>query len=143
MLENYSFTKILTLRQALGRATISAQAKDVAGLRSSVIKTLVLVLRVLLPTTPAETIQNFATKVVDKSISLRKAMTEEQAVYRCYFFDNGERFDDDWMEIATGEKPVGKVTMCTFPGLRRFTLNKGQKEFVAVVKATIKLEAMS
>lgn len=70
-------------------------------------------------------------------------MTEEQAVYRCYFCDNGESFDGDWMAIASGEKPAGQVTMCTFPGLRRFTQKNGQKEFVPVVKATVKLDSGS
>lgn len=67
-------------------------------------------------------------------------MTEEQAVYRCYFRDQGQRYDNDWMEVATGEKPDGKVAMCTFPGLRRFTLKNGEKQFVIVVKATVKLD---
>ena len=142
-LENYSLTKTLTIRQAIGRATINAQAKHVAAFRSSVIQTLVHLLQLLLPTTPPETIHNFVTKVVDKSISLRTAMTEEQAVYRCYFSDHGERYDDNWMEVASGENPVGKVTMCTFPGLRRFTLKNGKKEFVTVVKATVKLDTVS
>ena len=70
-------------------------------------------------------------------------MTEEQAIYRCYFLDNGQRFDKDWMEIAAGENPVGNVSMCTFPGLRRFTMHNGKKEFLAVVKATTKLEGVS
>jgi hypothetical protein len=133
----------LTLRQAIGSATISAQAKTVAASRSTVIQTLVPLLQLLLPITQADTIQSFITKVVDKSIALRKAMTEEQAVYRCYFSDGNEDFDNDWMEIASGEKPVGKVTMCTFPGLRRFTVNNRKREFIAVVKAKTKLDTGS
>ena len=70
-------------------------------------------------------------------------MTEEQAIYRCYFCDNGGPYDKDWMEIASGENPVGKMSMCTFPGLRRFTMHNGKKEFVPVVKATTKLEGTS
>lgn len=66
-------------------------------------------------------------------------MTEEQAIYRCYFKDSGENFDPDWMEVASGETPHGVVSMCTFPGMRRFTTRNGLKEFVAVVKATTKL----
>ena len=81
--------------------------------------------------------------LMDKSIALRTAMTEEQAIYRCYFYDHGESFDGEWVEIASGEKPVGKITMCTFPGLRRLTMNEGKKQFMPIVKATAKLDTAS
>ena len=139
ILENYPFTKILTVRQAIGRAIVNVPAKDKAYFHSHTVDTLVILLQQLLPNIGVEKIRGFATKLMDKSVSLRAAMTEEQAIYRCYFVDSGQEFKNDWMEIASGETPGKMVTMCTFPGLRRLTTKNGGKEFITVVKATTKL----
>ena len=120
---------------------MKAHAKNVAFFHRSAIETLVFFLRLLLFDTPGDRILKFSEKVLDKSISLKTAMTEEQAIYRCYFKDGGDDFDSDWMEVASGEIPRGVVSMCTFPGMRRFTTRNGIKEFVAVVKATAKLDS--
>lgn len=143
ILETYSLSKLLNIRQALGQAAISVQPTDVAATRLSAIRALFVILRLLLPNNLEEKLQNFSTKIMDKSIALRTAMTEEQAIYRCYFYDHGESFDGEWVEIASGEKPVGKITMCTFPGLRRLTMNEGKKQFMPIVKATAKLDTAS
>lgn len=111
--------------------------------RESAINPLILLLQLLLPNVTDEKIKNFAVQTVDKSISLRRAMTEEQAIYRFYFCDNDEEFDNDWMEVGTGETPMGKVVMCTFPGIRRFTVADQKRTFVAVVKAMTKLDNAS
>lgn len=122
---------------------MNAQMNAAETARTSGIQSLILLMQLLLPNTPGEKIQNVAAKTIDKSISLRRAMTEEQAIYRCYLCDNGEEFDSDWMEVATGEAPMGKIAMCTFLGLRRFTLKNRKREFIAVVKAMTKLEDTS
>jgi hypothetical protein len=93
----------------------------------------------LLPNTPNEKLQAFAVKVMDKSISLKTAMTEEQAIYRCDFFDNGEDFQDAWMEIDRNDNPNNTVLMCTFPCLRRFTTDQIERQWIPIVKATTKL----
>jgi hypothetical protein len=97
----------------------------------------------LLPNVHEDKIQTFVAKTVDRAIALRIAMTDEQAIYRCFFLHSGEGFDDEWMEVVSGEHAVGKVSMCTFPGLRRFVMRNGRNKFVVVVKAATKLEAVS
>src|SRR5271154_2949643 len=99
MEEKYSLTKILTIRQAIGQAVVTLQKNAIPSMRSSAINSLIRLLQVLLSNTPNEKIQVFAVKVMDKSISLKTAMTEEQAIYRCDFFESGDDFEDAWMEI--------------------------------------------
>jgi hypothetical protein len=94
---------------------------------------------VLQSNTPIERIQVFAVKVMDKSISLKTAMTEEQAIYRCNFFDSGDDFEDAWMEIDRNDNPNNTVSMCTFPCLRRFTTDQIERQWIPIVKATTKL----
>lgn len=93
----------------------------------------------LLPDAGNEKIRSFAIKVMDKSISLKTAMTEEQAIYRSDFFDSGEDFDETWMEIDANDNSNNTVAMCTFPCLRRFTTDQVERQWIPIVKATAKL----
>jgi hypothetical protein len=67
-------------------------------------------------------------------------MTEEQAIYRCHFFESGDDFEDAWMETTdSSERSDSKVSMCTFPCLRRFTTDMTQRQWIPIVKATVKM----
>src|SRR5436190_20047638 len=96
-------------RQSIGLATLSAQKKDSDLRRQNIIESLRFLLSKLYPASPEKRILMFITKVVDKSISLRNAMTEEQAIYRCYFQDNGDIFERLTTQIASGEQESGNV----------------------------------
>lgn len=111
---------------------------DTESCRESVIQKLVLLLCILVPNAQ-DKVQSLVVKSVDKATSLRIAMTEEQAIYRCYFCNNGDLFDKDWMNDPTEETANGRISMCTFPGLRRFIVKNETREFIAVVKATTKV----
>jgi len=97
-------------------------------------------LRTLVPKATETDVDTFAKKLIDISISLKDAMVKEQAIYRCYFFDNGVAFDSGWMKVAPGAAEKGKVKLSTFPGLRRFNMTDGRRQFVPVVKASTDLE---
>jgi hypothetical protein len=99
-------------------------------------------LQILLPEISDEKVAAFATKSLDKAISLRYGITQEQAIYRCFMAESGKHFDDSWLKVAEGEKMGGKVLMCTFPGLNRIILQDGMPTYVGVVKASVKLEEM-
>jgi hypothetical protein len=139
LIGTYSLTKILTIRQAIGQAVITLQKDSVPTLRSSAINSLIRLLQELLPKTRNENIQTFAVKVMDKSIALKTAMTEEQAIYRSDFFDSGEDFQETWIEIDPNDNPNNTIAMCTFPCLRRFTTNQIERQWIPIVKATAKL----
>lgn len=76
-------------------------------------------------------------------------MTEEQAIYRCDFFDGGDDFDDAWMESdpndsparirSSGRSSARNVSLCGFPCLRRFTTDMVERQWIQIVKASVKL----
>jgi hypothetical protein len=79
-------------------------------------------------------------KVIDKAIVLKNSMTEEQAIYHCFWPNCGGGFDERYYEVAE-EGQNGNVFACTFPGLAR-TIKKEDKEVpVVVVKASAVLES--
>lgn len=137
------FSKILLIRQAIGQAVLQSKERQTDTYRQWTVQNLLIVLQKLLPETPVNRIEEFVEKVVDKAITLKDAMTEEQAVYRCFFVAYGTNFDESIIQIAHGEETNGKVLMCTFPGLGRLIIQDQKKMFITVVKACAKLEAVS
>jgi len=136
-------SKLLIIRQCIGRASLATVEQNAKTRRKEIIEKLFIILRVLLPLSLKERIEAFAVKLVDKSISLRNAMTTEQAIYQCIFPNYGDVFDERTAETGSGEEPIGNVLICIFPGLKRFTvLKKMSGEFLTVVKAEVKLEGI-
>lgn len=134
------FAKILMVRQCIGRATLNSQKGEAEACREVLISNISYILRVLFPISSPEKVRAFATKVADKSISLRNAMTEEQAVYRCRFVNNEDSFDRSIAKAINDEKSMGTVMICLFPGLCRLRIGDNfKKEFITVVHAIIKL----
>ena len=104
------------------------------------VQSLITFLHILVPKTSQKELETFAKKLVETSISLKDAMVKEQAIYRCNFFNNGTPFNAEWMKVATGAEEKGKVKLTTFPGLRRFNVADGRREFIPVVKVCTDLE---
>jgi hypothetical protein len=130
------------VRQSLGKATLNAEKDSVEARKTAYIVQIINLLQLLLPATSNEKLETFVIKIIHKSIALRDAMTEEQAVYRSFVLDRGDPLDESIAQVADGEELTGNVLMCTFPGLRRLTVQNQRKEFVSVVKATVKLEGV-
>jgi hypothetical protein len=131
---------ILQTRQAMATAAAETGAARVSHARESTIQSLVTFLRILLPKTREDETENFAQRLVEKAVVLKDAMVNEQAIYRSVFFSSGAGFDAEWMKVAGGAEEKGKVKLTTFPGLRRFNVADGRREFVSVVKACTDLE---
>ena len=146
---NYTFNildielgKVLMIRQSIGQATLIGQNES-SSRRTAIIGNLHALVSILLPATSHDKIQTFITKTVDKAIDLRNAMTGEQAVYSCFFCYRGDSYSEKFVQIASGEKPTGNVLFCTFPGLNRLTIREDmKKEFLNVIKASVKLEGV-
>jgi hypothetical protein len=132
------------IRQSVGRATLRAIKPDAEACKERLIKDLCRVLQTLLPVSFEDRIQAFVSKIVETTVALRDCMTQEQAIFRCFFLSKGDTFDEDVARIASGEEATGKIKMCVFPGLKRLTTRtNNQKQFVTIVKATVNLEAVS
>jgi hypothetical protein len=138
--EKYSISMILQTRQAIGTAAGETSSGQFPGAREHTFQSLVTLLRIIVPKTPQKEIEVFVKQLVDRSIALKDAMVEEQAIYRCDFFNSGTAFDSEWMKVSAGAEEKGKVKLTTFPGLRRFNVTDGKREFVSVVKAWTDLD---
>src|SRR5271170_4540729 len=118
------FTKFLDIRRMIGQSSLRRPGLDQGQIRDDLIKSCLTVLQILLPATSDETVVAFATKYLDKAISLRHAMTQEQAVYKVFMVEAGRDFQDQYHEVREGEESaVGKVLLCTFPGLTQLGLS--------------------
>lgn len=105
---------------------------------NEIVSHLAELLGLLLPGVTEEDICKSVTKFVKKAIALKSAMTEEQAVYQCYWVQCGERFDDEMVDVSGEEGNF--VCLCTFPGLARLIKNEGTKTSVQAVKASAVLQ---
>jgi hypothetical protein len=66
-------------------------------------------------------------------------MTQEQAVYRCYWVKFDDKFDKDLIDVS-GDG-TGSVYLCTFPGLERVIKTDGVTSVIRVVKACAVLQS--
>ena len=94
------FSKALRIRQSfcLGASRYVQRNKEIY--QGEMVSQLAELLGLLLPGVTAVDICKSVTKFVKKAISLKSAMTEEQAVYQCYWVQCGEQFDDEMMDVA-------------------------------------------
>jgi hypothetical protein len=130
------------IRQAMGRAVVSSRTpEDISITREKCIVKIVKLLSLLLPKSLPKDLETAATKSLDKAIALRKVMTEEQAIYRCSFFDRGELVTDSRVDIGDEERTSGKLLLCTFPGLERHIIKDEKRVRLTVVKASGEVEA--
>lgn len=89
-----------------------------------------------MPKCPEENIYKSVLKFVNKAITLKDSMTEEQAMYRPYWVQSGERFDSGVAEVTEGQN--GTVYFCLFPGLARLVPTaQGVKSTAYALKAAV------
>lgn len=81
-----------------------------------------------------EKVGEAATEIITQAISFKQAMTEELAMYRCFWIPFRELYDQTSIE-ATEEEPCGGAVFCIFPGLHRKIRKEGTTRSVCVVKA--------
>jgi hypothetical protein len=128
------------VHQAIGRGILRFTQDRVEQHRLELVRKLGEILRLLLPKTSDTALDSAAQKIVDKAVELKKAMTEEQALYRCFWIGCGFDFKDEFIEVAE-EDGAGRVLICTFPGLARIIKKDNQSSEIIVVKAGAILES--
>jgi hypothetical protein len=128
------------VHQAIGRGAGQFSQESAATCRTKVMEELGELLCKLLPRSTHEAIGETVLRIVDKAIYLKKAMTEEQALYRCFWIDYGEEYNDNTTEV-TNEDETGRVLLCTFPALARTIKQGNVVSNVLVVKARAMLES--
>lgn len=134
------FFNVLMIHQANGRGAALFSAENLESSRADVIDQLTHILCPMLRQSPADAVAEAVGKIIDKAIPLKKAMTEEQAIYHCFWPEYKDEFKEDLMEVAD-EEPSDRVLFCIFPGLtREFKKHTKISKFL-VVKAWAVLES--
>src|SRR5271168_3384373 len=123
------FSNVLMIHQSIGRSLLRTQENPENSYHD-----LLTILGQFLPAAPTDACTSFVKKVLDQAISLKKAMMEEQALFRVYWVECDGEFDDHLVEVVD-DYTNGKVMICTFPGLARFDKSDGEDTEHIVVKA--------
>lgn len=80
-------------------------------------------------------------RLVNQAVTLANQMTEEQAIFRCFFPMVGEPTPNANIRVPD-ERQTGRVFMCIFPGFcRRVILDDGNESRICILKANAVLES--
>lgn len=129
----------MIIRQSIGLGTLDYVEQHIQEYGTSISAALAKLLLPLIPKTSESEIIKAAIKFVTKSIEVKRAMTQEQAIYRCYWVKFGDKFDTDSIDVS-GDG-TGSVYLCTFPGLERVIKTDGVTSVIRVVKAWAVLQS--
>jgi hypothetical protein len=129
LIAGFQFNKLLVIRQAIGRGLTAPNSLiKVKEAKDHCAQGLAEILSFLLPKSSPTDLRNGATKFLEKAVALRKMMTEEQAIYRCFMFNRGDEFVESQMDVEPERQGSGKMLFCTFPGLHRVYQKEETKE---------------
>jgi hypothetical protein len=128
------------IRQSLGRSTLNYLRSHTNESEAQIEERLAKLLHLFFPKTPKEDIENGISKFVNKALTFKREVMEEQALYQFHWIYCGESFDSISMETVNEIK--GVVALCAFPGLTRIIKDNDKQKFVRVVRATALMENM-
>lgn len=130
------FSKILTVRQSLSKATYRYVQKHAPEYQAEVIGQLSRILSVLLPKLPKDSITRVSQTFINNAVALKNSLAEERSVYQFFWVDGGEQLNPDSVETVDEER--GVIGMCTFPGMVRKIKQENVQKAITVVKANAK-----
>ena len=123
-----------------------AQTPDevVVKQRANAVATFPDFLYMLLPRSRPGDLIDGVTKIMDKALALKKAMTEEQGVYRCFMIRSANpQYSPLEVDVGEDTDVGGTLLMCTSPGLKRYIVNDEMKmEITIVLRATAELDVV-
>lgn len=122
------------IRQAIARGVLSSCEPLVSAIREEAIEQVSSVLVILLKQRPKD-IKGGVAKLIDAAIKLKKEMAGERGIYRVFLICSGDRVLQD--QINTGDEGQSGETllMCTFPGLKQYSIDDDVKTETIVIKA--------
>ena len=141
MVIGHDYNNLVMIRQAIALGVLESGKREFDTKKKKCIDALQDVLCQILPKTKNKDVNNPVIKFVESALTLKNAMTEEQAVYRCFMPHNGESVDEASFQMSDEERVSGAVLLCTFPGLS--LINKDNLKKLMVVKADGELENQS
>ena len=133
----------MNFHQALGRGVFSFLDKHDESdheVEKPQMERLLGLLGLMLPASPAQSREAFATKILSMAGELKRAMMEELALYRVFWIDCDVAFQDDLVELVDDD-PTSEILVCIFPGLVRVDKGDGEKVKYIEVKASARLKS--
>jgi len=134
-----SVTKVLTVRQTIGKALLYHHESTQKATRDNLIVNLEEILRLLLPTT--RDIRPKVRELVKRAIQIAHLITCEQALFNCDLCHGGSQFKGDVMYLPD-ENQRGRVFMCTFPYFGKRLLQNGRERAHCLFPASVELESI-
>src|ERR1700724_1087806 len=92
-----SFSNLLKSRQLVAREAAKYVENHAQNHQSTVYSDLARIFQLLLPSSSAHE-KKWMQRIFETVVSLKKAMTEENVMYHCYWVERGEKFDWESME---------------------------------------------
>lgn len=121
---DHDYNKLLMIRQSIARGVLASSEKLAPAAREEAIKKFPELLHYLLPKSRPGDLRDGVTKFMDKALALKKEMTQEQAVYRCFMVGCAQPVSEVEVDIGDDGLVSGTLLLCTFPGLMRLILNE-------------------
>ena len=139
------FGKVLTIRQALGRAQLSEVEKLQTAMKNLLVEQLDDLLKPLLPRSSDPNLRPYdihvvIAKLTDMAVQLANMMTQERAIFRSYFLKAGHQPTEVEASVPNTEQ-TGNVFMCTFPGFYKKVRDGKQTIQIVMVKANVELQS--
>jgi hypothetical protein len=131
----HDYNQLLIIRQSIAQGVLSSSESFVPAARGDTIKTFSELLAILLPKSRPGELRDVFTRIFDKAVTLKREMTQEKAVYRCFMYPCGSAVSDANVDFGDDGHVGGTLLVCTFPGLMRLIMNDDKFEKAIVVKA--------
>ena len=130
---------MVMIHQNKGRGARRLARTHIKQRKEEIVAGLSGILRLLLPDATDGTVEFVVGRIVDNAVQFKSFITEEQALYDCFWVDCGAQFKEELVEVVE-EEPSGKILLCTFPGLARTVKEDDKISTITVVKASAILE---
>ena len=131
----HDYNKLIMIRQAIAHGVISSCQSQIPAAREESIKKLSSVFEILLRHARPKAIAAAAAKIMDAAIKLKNEMAGERGVYRIFLICCGRPVLPEQINTGDEEQAGETLLMCTFPGLKRYTVEDDVKMETMLIKA--------
>jgi hypothetical protein len=133
------FSKVLMLRQIMGRAVLSQVRPSQTHGKEALVNDLSAMLSLFGPR--RLNLNPMVVAIVDEAVDLSNQMAEEQAIFVCQMPKTGTLPNENPNIRVADENQTGRVFMCSFPGFGRRIIDDGQEKVVWLVKTNAELQS--
>lgn len=131
------FSKVLMIRQAIGKAVVNRIASSQAGAKIKLFSKLLTAFLNL--SNNEKALRSMLKNIIEEAVSLANQMTREQAIFRCQMAKTGfSPLADVNVKVADAGQE-GDIFMCTFPGFGRRIVDDRKEKIVWLVPSNAEL----